>query len=237
VDALEVRLADAVERVDAFNRETERLIAEEMLRHDEKRAGLARAHEHDLVEFEDRWNDEEFLLRFAKPSTHLLQIKAVERSLILQKDLERAEAYRVQVAQLEKAESAAAQERAEAEMRRQRAALLVRHDAEKMALKELCERGMRIIVTQREHALEPLVARMTTLKAEVDAAKHIRFETLPPLTQVKAANPTEEATMTPRTVQRYSAFKTNVKHPKIVVKPLGNIIRKKRQKTPEDVED
>jgi hypothetical protein len=89
---------------------------------------------------------------------------------------------------------------------------------------------MMVFVSRREHFLEPIVARRAAIQAEVDAAKHIQFETLFPLTQVKVVNPRNKATMTPRTVQRYSAFKTNVKQPKIIVKPLGMIMRKKKQR-------
>jgi siroheme synthase (precorrin-2 oxidase/ferrochelatase) len=235
VDAIEAKLADAVDRVEEFATETERLVRDEMARHEDRRRQLEAGLEKELDEFETKWNDETFLLRFAKPSTRLLELQGIVRSLVLQKDLERAETFRLQVAQLEKHESHNAQERAEAEMHKAHVALQQKQDGERLAFKTLCETEMRVLVSQRELGLAPLVARQAVMEAEADAARRVKFETLPPLTQVKAANPTDEATMTPRTVQRYAAFKTNVQHPKVVVRPLGVIV-KKRRRTPEEDE-
>jgi hypothetical protein len=178
-----------------------------------------------LAAFEDKWNDEEFLRQFAKPSSHLLALKRVERSLVLAKDFDRAEAAKKEVARLEKEESFEAQKRAEGEMKKRQVRLLEKQAAEKHLCLEAAEKAMVVIESERLVLLEGLLSRQIKLTGELEAAKTTKPSALPPL-KSKRGKERDDVVMTPRTAQRYAAFKTVVHRPKVTVKPLGLVNRK-----------
>jgi hypothetical protein len=226
VDAVELKLQDVAAAIEDYNRETEHIIREELSRQDARRCEMEQLHAEDLGKFEQRWNNEEFLARFAKPSSDLLAVKRVERLLVIAKDLEAAEAAKLRVARLEHEESESAQLRAEAEMRAQHAKMLQKQDSEMVMFVDTSNAQLAVIESQREQGLRALVARHAQLTAELESIRASRPQPLP------AFNPqpgkADDVTMTPRTVQRYSAFKTNVGQPKVVVRPLGAIKQKTR---------
>jgi hypothetical protein len=197
--AIQAKPAEAAANIKAFNAETEQLIKAEIARQNEKRGQLAQAVFRQLVRFEEKWNNEEFLLRYVKPSSHLLQVKKIEHSLILAKDFGKAEDDRLQVESLEKAESESAQRRAEEGMQSEHRAFLQKQESERAAFDCAYRRALTVFVHQREQQLSALLAREATLQADLDAVRILL--NLPPQ---------EEAMVKPRTMQSHCVFKTNV---------------------------
>jgi hypothetical protein len=225
IDSVEEKLKDVTALIDGFHRETVELGRDLTKDQRNRRKDLDKHHEEELNQFEDKWNREEFLMRFAKPSSYLLQVKKIERSLVMAKDFEKAELYRKQVASLEKEESVLAQHRAEREMKIQHQKLLDKQQIEVEAFERTCEQQRLVFLHDRELLLEKLHARQLSLTNEVEMRKNSR-ETLPPLIPGRGHFVTQESAMTPRTIQRFAAYKTCVKTPKVVVKPLGVINKK-----------
>jgi hypothetical protein len=229
LDALEKKQRDTANSLAQFREETDLMIQDEQQRQAERHMQLST--EHDLLrqDFDSRWNRGNYLLRFAKPSPYLLQINKIEWSLVLSKDLEQAELYRVMVTQLEKAESEAAQRRAQTEMRGQQERMIARQEAEVRALEELGVKNMELLKSQREQQERALVVRLHTVESELEVVRATRPLSLPPM---RSSWKVEESSMTPRTLQRYAAFKTNVKQPRVIVRPLGTIEMKKNARKP-----
>jgi hypothetical protein len=228
LDAIELKLEDVAGAIDDYNQETERMIREELSRQDIRRRELEEGQAEKLSQFERHWNDEGFLSRFAKPSSDLLAVKRVERLLIIAKDLDAAEAARLRVAHLECEESESAQLRAEAEMRAKYAKMLQKQHSEMVMFVDTANAQLAVLESQREQGLRALLARQTQLAAEFESTKAARRQPLPGLSPQPGK--ADELAVTPRTVQRYSAFKTNVKQPKVVVKPLGALNQKKKRR-------
>jgi hypothetical protein len=222
VYSLEDKLAETVERIKEFHKETLRIVKEESRRWEDKKYEIDKKHAQELALFEDKWNDEEWLRQFAKPSSHLLAVKKIERSLVLSKDFERAEAAKRQVMRLEKEESSMAQKRAESEMKRQQQRLLEKHAADGRVFVDMAEKAIVAIESERLLLLEGLLARQIKLQSELEVAKDMKT-VLPPL---KVGQGPADQVMTPRTAQRYAAYKTVVGRPKVTVRPLGLVNRK-----------
>jgi hypothetical protein len=187
------------------------------------------------MRFEDKWNREGFLMRYAKPSPYLLQIKKIKRSFVMAKDFERAELYRRQVAALEKEESQAAQERAERGMKLQHQKLLEKQQTEVEAFERVRAHQKAVFEHDGALLLAKLTARRTSIENEVEMRKNSR-ETLPPMIPGRSIQVRQDCPMTPRTIARFSAYKACVKTPKVVVKPLGIINKKLANRTTPDLE-
>jgi hypothetical protein len=229
VYSLEDKLVETVEKIKVFQKETARIVKEEQKRWRDRRHELDEKHLRELSVFETKWNDEEFLRQFAKPSSHLLSLKRTERNLVLSKEFERAEEAKKEVVRLEKEESVEAQKHAEYEMKKQQIRLLERQVTEARALADAADKAILAMESERLQLLEGLLARQVKLEAELEAAKSIKPTCLPSLKQTKGQEKTE-AVMTPRTAQRYAVYKAVMNRPKVTVKPLGFVNRKIAQK-------
>lgn len=232
IDALELKLDETKDRISHFNKETTELTKDLQEKLTQRRYQLETHQEEELNKFEDQWNDEEFLVKFAKPSSYLLQVKKIERSLVLTKNFERAEDYRKKVNELEKEESEGAQRRAETEMKKLYQKILKKHETELEQLEDYSKRTLDLLAKDREITLQSLIARQNKLEAEIESLQQISKQpaTLPPLVATRTLEKTGGDVMTPRTIQRYSAYKTNIHQPKLKVRPLGIINQKKKKK-------
>lgn len=242
LDVLEQKLAIARERVTAHEAETRKLMREEAAKQKQRMRALEDQQDTELGDFEDKWNDPEFLAKFAKPSANLLALKKVERALILAKDFEKADGYKVRVEELEKEESNNAQNRARMEMKQQYQRLLQRHETERNALSESSKKAMEMLQHDRETQLATLNAVQSKIQTQIDDMKNSRAQPLPPLKPGRSRSATQELfpqeVMTPRTAQRLALYKARMTQPKVVVRPLGVISRRgrRRNKTARDGE-
>ena len=84
-----------------------------------------------------------------------------------------------------------------------------------------------MIKRNQEEKLQALIARQTKLKTDLEGAKK------PMLPAIHTPMPDKvEHVMTPRTAQRYALCKTVSTSPKLTVKPLGRITKKRTKKRP-----
>jgi hypothetical protein len=148
--AIQAKPAEAAANSKAFNAETEQFIKAEIARQNGNREQFAQAFLRQLLRFKEKWNNEEFLLPYVKPSSHLLQVKKVKHSLILAKDFGKTEDYRLRVESLEKPESESAQRRAEERMQSEYGAFLQKQESERAAFDHGCRRALTVFMHQRE---------------------------------------------------------------------------------------
>jgi hypothetical protein len=215
------KLGNTNEVVAQIHFETNQFIKEELQKQAERKAELETRHEDDLDSFERRWNDPDFLKKFAKPSGELLTLKNKERSLILTKMFDEAGAVHERVAQLEQEESGNAQERAVHEMQTERSQVLEKHATELRIFEHHCQKEIQLIQREQERKLQAAQARQSKLESEIDDAK------LGPSKSMHTEL-LHQTVMSPRTAKRYSAFKKVIVPAHIKIRPLGKIRPKKR---------
>jgi hypothetical protein len=228
LEMLEAKRRCAAERLAQFRDKTAEIIHQEEQRQALRQHHLVRQHAEELQMFEDHWNDADYLRRFSKPSPHLLELTKIERSLVLAKDLEQAEIYHAMVVRRENAESEAAQRRMEVQMRDQQKKIIARHEAEVIALKEQGTKNIELLVSQREQQARGMIVQLQIAESELNAARATKLPGVPPMRPSESA--LEDGSMTKRTLQRYAEFKTNVKQPRVIVRPPGPIKMKKPRK-------
>ena len=230
IEQLEQKLNDTTKRLDDLEYETKDRISKEKYMLSGKRETLERQHEHELDQFEVRWNDETFLKKFAKPSNELNSLRSIERALVAGRDFAGAEETRAKIEMLEHAESEQAQKRAEEAMVREQNRLIEKQIKELNAFEELGKRMISDIEREQEEKKQTLSNRIDNLKQAIKVAKETKNVMLPPVASSPASAPPELA-ITPRTSKRYNIYKCIPRNPKITVKPLGKTaaIRRKTQ--------
>ena len=207
------------------NRSLRRALKDEEYKQKERKRQLLSQHEHELDDFEEHWNDQEFLrITFARPSSTLLQLKATERQLIITKMFDRAEEIKKKCQELEVQESEEAQRNAFREMEKAQKKIESRHKVELEVFEQHYQKNMNEIQRNHDIKMQAMEARRVKLEKEIDEFKHPNTMQLP---KIVATPDNVETVMTARTAQRYSTYKSSMKSPKITIKPLGKIKRHK----------
>jgi hypothetical protein len=222
IETLDGKLGNTNGVLSQLQKETNQRLKEEVENQNDRRRQLQARQDGDLDVFEDHWNDRDFLKKFAKPSPQLLQLKNVERSMILTKMFDQAAIIRKKVTDMEKEESQLAQQRATVEMDKERRKLLAKHELELQAFEQHCIRQLNWIRHEQELKMAAVQARQVKLESELDDWKMNPPTALPPMASA-IPELQHQAVMTPRTAQRYSVFKKYTKPPVITVKPLGSV--------------
>ena len=102
IEQHEPKLNDTTKRLEDVEYETKEMISKEKNALSGKRYTLERQHVHELDQFEERWNDETFLKKFAKPSNELNGLRSIERTLVAGRDFAGAEETRAKIEMLER---------------------------------------------------------------------------------------------------------------------------------------
>jgi hypothetical protein len=129
------------------------------------------------MEFEARWADARSLLEFSKPSPQLLQLRAVQHKLALINDFARAAAIKASADRLERGETAAAQERAQAAMDAEAERIMQKQHEEAEMLARWAERRTSFVESKRAIAYERVErAREFAKEEEIDFRGRLRSE-------------------------------------------------------------
>lgn len=255
IDEIEKKILETTEKINEVNKETKSAISTERSNLNQKRDEILFNQETELDQFERKWNDEEFLRKFTKPSSTLITKQSIQHSYILIKDFDKAEKLQNEIESMEKLESKEAQNKAETEMQKEQKKLIDKHQNEIDFFNEFSKRQIDIVKNRNESKLEPLIARKRKLEIELSSLKklkagQINSPSLPSIQTTNSSSPSSrignktpangmrmcransalESAMTPRTIQRYSSYKTQIVNPKITLKPLGKVITKKDKK-------
>ena len=231
IEQLEQKLNESIKKLEDVEYETKELISREKFELRGKRENLEKQHEHELDLFEERWNDEGFLKKFAKPSNELTGLRSIERALVAGRDFAGAEETRLKIEMMELAESEQAQKRAEESMVREQNRLIEKQIKELNAFDELAQRMIGDIEREQEEKKQTITNRIDNLKQAIDVMKNTKKTiVLPPVASTPASAP-PELSITPRTSKRYNIYKCIPRNPKITVKPPGKTaaVRRKAQ--------
>lgn len=232
IENLKASLDSTKEELKKNDKEIKYKIEDEKEKQKEHYYVLLQRQDEELNTFERKWNDPNFIQKYAKPSSTLLSMKNVERSMVLTKMFDRAEIVHNKVKELEKVESRQAQEVAENEMEREKQKILSRQASEIQAYELHCTRQIEIIERNHESSRLKTKGKIAKLEAEI-----LELEKNPPTSLPPMSSPATElklqTVMTPRTSKRYSMYKTQPKKPVLTLNPLKNVrpSKKSRRKT------
>lgn len=110
----------------------------------------------ELAEFGKKWNNPNSFLDLAKPSSHLLQLREIERKKALLMDYEGAEQTKAIADKLEKQETAQSQQKAIQAMKLQLKQLEAKHQQEIDGAETLTRRGIDHLLKEKAAIIEPL---------------------------------------------------------------------------------
>lgn len=194
---------------------------------------LQEIHEAEMRQFEEKWNNEDFLRRFSKPSSSLLQLKAVERSMVIAKMFDEAKVVKSRAEQLEKVETKQKQNRAEEEMKVDRKRFLDRQKKEMTSLREKCDNLLIIAKKNMEKEESPYKARISRLEnivAELKNGTEKNCKIVPSMIHTSPRG-TRNELLTAKTAFKFSAYKVTSQSMKLKIKPLGCVTLKEKKKT------
>ena len=218
IKTMESKIKDVEEELTRAQEEVEYEVQQQTKAKEAKIKKLEEQQQVELEQFEEKWNDENFLRKFEKPSNKLLQLITIERSLVQSGKYEDAESIRTQIEELEIAESEAAQERARNEMTLQQSKILTKHEREKEQVEVSCDLFIERSRMLKQNEADLIAERLTRMQKNLDVFK-MNLKKLPPLKSQKK----QDTVLTPRTQKRMSLCKQAVRSPHISVKPLGKI--------------
>lgn len=270
ITMIQQKMEENNSKIEELDKETKILIENEQQRLESLRQEKEAQQENELKDFEVKWNDEDFLRKFAKPSVKLIQKQSLLHSYVILKEFDAAEDVKNDISKMEADESNVAQKKAEMSMMKEQERLLDKHENGIEAYKYYADCQLNEIIQQQEVKMRPLLARKKRLEAELDELIQIQLseQQLPsinmqkvtksapasslassvptsrmkkksPMTTMNKGKPVNNAprtnssltpVMTPRTRERYLTYKTQMRNPRITVKPLGNVIPKDRKR-------
>lgn len=110
----------------------------------------------ELAEFGKKWNNPNSFLDLAKPSSHLLQLREIERKKALLMDYEGAEQTKAIADKLERQETAQSQQKAVQAMKLQLKQLEAKHQQEIEGAEQLTKRGIDHLLKEKAAIIDPL---------------------------------------------------------------------------------
>jgi hypothetical protein len=230
---LQQRLEDAVVQRRQIQEDYSRRIADLRERHEQRADALRQQHEAARQSFEDEWSRPDRVLRFSKPSSSLLQVRQMQKSLAISHRFDQAKALKREGDQLQRAESAVAGERATDAMKIAYAALLEKEERERECLRANGERKMAVLEGERERKL----TANWNLKCQLEVKKGrpgMPFRptvTVPQVGGKKAPPPHVPGVISVRTRVQYLGFKKALQSEKLDVQ-IGDVAKITKEMTP-----
>ena len=184
---------------------------------------LSNQHEQEIQRFEKKWNSEDFLRRYTKPSGQLLQMKAIERSMVIARMFDQAKNVRKRASFTEKRESREQQDRAKKEMDIERKRLVERQTREFDLLRLKCTQCMDVTKKQVEEEERPHIKKIRKLERTIEEIRNGKETPVRPATCVVTERGSSAELVSARTTFKFSAFKAAGRSTKLRIKPLGPV--------------
>lgn len=143
-------------RLNQINNEYDKKIQTYKLSREKIMEQLYQDQQREIAEFGNKWNNPNSFLDLAKPSSHLLQLRDIERKKVLLMDYEGAQQTKVLADQLEKEETKASQQKAVTTMKMQLKQLEVKHQNEIAAAQNTTQRGLEHLLQEKASIVDPL---------------------------------------------------------------------------------
>ena len=230
---LEERLENERNRYEEFKKSCQEKLKKEEENLQGRCANLQKLHDQEISDFESKWNSEDYLRRYSKPSPKFLQLKAVERSMVITRMFDQAKQMRTSSRTLEKRETCDAQDRARKIMITEKTRIKSRQDKEFEDFQEKCDKIIETLKNSMKKDEIPYKNRIASLERMIENLKVSSSKTVPmvlPLPK-NSSDGTSTELLTSRTAFKYSAYKAQTYNYKLNIQPFRNCskgIRKSR---------
>jgi hypothetical protein len=200
----------------------DRLIADER----EKAEVTHARHQQEQNDFAERWKNPATLVAFTKASARLLQLREQERAMAVARLYAQAKEMKSFADQVQHDETVAAQLRIREQMDADKRTMLKRQEDERQAIETHRTALVNSYLIEKNEELRPIVTAIAQIRAKRPSANSGRVSAL-----ATERNQRDVACATPRTQQRYAAFKAEKKVAKLKVKPVDEEQSKSRALT------
>lgn len=175
---------------------------------------LKRQHDFELSEFAARWKDPQSFAYYAKSSSHLLQLRDIERKKVILQDYEGAEETRRVADSLEKRETKDAQEKAILCMKSQLEQLEKKHQMEVEAAERMTKKKIDHLTKEKNAVVVPLELALKRAE-ERESKPDLRRRSTTSMKNLSYDVETDETNLaTPRTFRKMYDMRapTGVRH-------------------------
>ena len=219
IEKMESKIKTIEQELKEAQQNIEKDIKREQKMKEEKIEKLEEQQEKELIQMEEKWNDTSYLRKYEKPSSKLLQLSTIERSLVQNGNYIEAEMIKREIEKLEIEESKEAQRKAYDEMLIEQKKTFAKHEKEKTRLTDNIDSNINRRKAVKESDLAIIQSRLTRNMKNLNDLKD-SSKKLPPLENPQRAN---TIVLSPRTQQRMMLCKKVVRSPHITIKPLGKL--------------
>lgn len=225
VQELQEKIEDAKNELYVKKKDWEQMIQIEKQKCTEEVYLLDAKHESDLKQFDQKWEDPNNLRLFSKPSQQLLQMRKVERTLVLQRSYQKASLTRKQADKIEKSETKINQQKALLDMKFQREKIIEQQDKERETIEIKIRQRMSVLNMKMRQDLEVLEKRVKKLEILMHQAKSGRVDIVN-----RPQTPPAECKLTPRTSSKLVEFRSSTYYKPLNIRPIQSTPTRKKRK-------
>jgi hypothetical protein len=206
---LQQRLEEAIVQRRQIQEDYAQRIADFKVRQEQRMESLKQQHESERQGFERQWSRPGAILTFSKPSSSLLQVRQIQKSLAISHRFDQAKELKREGDQMQRVESAVAGGRATDAMKIAYAQLLEKEEKELLCLQQNGERKLAVLEDDRDRKL----SANHNLKAQLEAKKVRPMQpqrpvvTVPQVGAKRPARPRVSGIISVRTMVKYVAYK------------------------------
>lgn len=129
-------------------------------------AQLQQKHLFEMKDFERYWNDQENIRPYTKSSSHLNNMRAQHKTLVLAKEYDKAQQFQEEIAKQEQIESAQAQKVLDAVIEKKRQKLLKKQQDELVRERQYAIKNIQILNAQHNREISNIKTRIQKLKLD-----------------------------------------------------------------------
>lgn len=166
---IEDRIETARERIGEEEAQWNEMLDEFYEQQNRDREKMRLRHEEDKAEFEEKWNNPEFMMRnYAKLSPRLLQMRAIQKNMALVNMFDNAKRVKLAADALQESETARAEDRATLDMQQQYKVMNDKHRKEIACFEEHDRRVETFLIGERNRTVGPIERLLEQLQARKD---------------------------------------------------------------------
>lgn len=221
---IEQRLSKARQELEEENEEWDNVLYNFLESQNQEKEALIKKHQEARELYQDQWRDPAMMIPFNKPSTRLLQLRKIQKSLALTKKFAEAKRIKMQADDLALIEAEDAKRRAYDVIRKGYQTLLEQQAKEIECFDEHQRRSENYILLEKMRLTEPIKKLIHSLEISQDHdTKAPLTSTIPQNTMVRGVKVSPRSTdaATPRTVKRLKDYKVNDEPPKLNLNGLA----------------
>ena len=209
---LEYKIDDINTEIDAqlenVRKEGEQLIVNAGEKHDEN-----------VKNFIEKWEGEDALLAFSKPSFNLQELRRKEKQAILNKDYEAANRFKNEADELEEQETDKAQKLAQQTLEKERTIIEDKYTKQIQSINKTIDHKINKLETKRTQQINPIRCRIKKLENDIE-----KINTIPPKEShfdIESKNLNQPTILlSPRTRRKLNQFKKTPQYRKLPMQSI-----------------